>query len=168
MTEHWLTVDVNPDPWAIGPLGIGKRNGKFFPYVGQNAQLAAYKQAIIESLGEIEKMPEGDYELHFYFWRRLDGTSRNKKHQADATNLQKATEDALQGVLFDNDRNVKFVASTIVEQGPEVTPMIVVHARLYEGFDPDVIPEFIWDQIDQIDQIETPTLFDSNEWTGPS
>jgi hypothetical protein len=164
VTDLWFTVDINPDPWAIGPLSMGKKNGKFFPIVGQNAQLANFKAAVAESLEGITPMGTGEYDLHFWFWRRLDGTGRNKKHVSDATNLQKATEDALQGVLFDNDRNVRRISSEVVEQGPDVRPMIVIRARLYTGLNPDEIPPHIWEQIDRLE--DEPNLFD-NSWGGP-
>ena len=164
MTDRWFTLDINPDPWAIGPLSMGKRNGKFFPKVGQNAQLASFKAAVAEVLDGVTPMPTGEYDLEFYFWRRLDGTGRNTKHVSDATNLQKATEDALQGVLIDNDRNVRRIRSEVVDQGPDVRPLIVIRARLYDGLNPDSIPGHIWEQIDRIE--DEPDLFD-NSWGGP-
>lgn len=164
MTERWFTIDVNPDPWAIGPLGVGKRGGKMVPYVGQNAQLANFKAAVAEALDGVAPMETGEYDLYFYFWRRLDGSGRNKKHTSDATNLQKATEDALQKVLIDNDRNVRRIGSEVVDQGPDVRPMIVVRARLYDGHNPDDIPAHIWEQIDRVS--DEPNLFD-NSWGGP-
>lgn len=163
--EQWFTLDVNPDPWAIGPLQLGRRNGKMFPMIGPNRQLAAYKEAVKEQLADVNPLESGQqYDLTFYFWRRLDGSGRNLKHTADATNLQKATEDALQGVLFENDRDVLRITSVIVEQGPEVRPMVVIRARLFTGLDPSEIPNYVWEQIDKSD---LPTLFEDNIWRGP-
>lgn len=163
----WYYIPINPDPWAIGPLQIGKRNGKMFPQVGRNQQLAAFKEAVKEELLSqgAELLPSGLYEVEFYFWRRLDSGAGTRKHVADATNLQKATEDALQNVLIDNDRNVARVRSTIVEQSEElsVEPCIAIRVMLYEGFDPAEIPQEIWDKIDNT---EGPILFD-NTWGGP-
>lgn len=164
MSSVWFALDVNPDPWAIGPLGVGKRNGKYYPYVGRNTQLAAYKEAVKELLGEVPMLPPAEYSLTFYFWRRLDEHASGKKHVADATNLQKATEDALQGILFDNDRDVRDVRSVVVEQGPETRPFVVIQADLWPGLDPTEIPSHVWEQIDKA---ETPTLFD-NTWQGPN
>lgn len=164
MNERWFTLDVNPDPWAIGPLQLGKRNGKFFPHVGPNRQLLAYKETVAELLGDITPLEPGEYDLSFYFWRRLDGSGRNVKHSADATNLQKATEDALQGILFGNDRDVRKISSEVVEQGPDVRPMVVIRAQMYDGLDPSLIPSHVWEQIDKA---EMPALFDDNVWMGP-
>jgi Holliday junction resolvase RusA-like endonuclease len=164
MNDRWFVLSINPDPWAIGPLGVGKRNGKMFPYVGRNTQLDSYKQAIKEELREIEPLPQGDYELNFYFWRRLDEHGSGRKHIADATNMQKATEDALQDVLFDNDRNVRDIRSVVVEQDSDTTPCVVIRARLWQGLNPEEIPEHVWEQVDHT---ETTPLFD-NTWGGPN
>ena len=162
MTQ-WFVLAVNPDPWAIGPVGVGRKNGKMYPYVGRNNQLHDYQQAVKEALTDIEPLSAGEYDLRFYFWRRLDEHASGKKHYADATNLQKSTEDALQGVLFDNDRLVRRVGSEIVEQSATAEPCIVIAAELYVGNDPREIPEHIWEQIDRVD---SPPLFD-NTWGGP-
>lgn len=162
---HWFILALNPDPWAIGPLGVGKKSGKFYPYVGRNNQLHDYQQAVKEELSEVTvQLPPGKYSLTFYFWRRLDEHEAGKKHQADATNLQKALEDALQGVLFDNDRDVRDVRSVIVEQSTTVEPCIVIKAEPWQGHDPSEIPDYVWEQIDRV---ELPKLFENNVWMGP-
>lgn len=169
VSPRWFYLPVNPEPWAVGSLGLGKKGGKFHPTISPNAQLVAFKQAIAEELEECEKLPPGEYELEFYFWRALDDYEtasgrRHRKHQADATNMQKATEDALQGVLIDNDRNVRRVTSEIVEQGPDVKPGIAVKATMWSGFNPDSIPDFIWDQVDG-QAVQEPLPLD--DWRAP-
>lgn len=132
---QWYYLPINPDPWAIGPLGVGKRNGKFFPYVGRNAQLHSYQEAVKEELQSqsVEMMPEGKYELEFYFWRRLDSHASGKKHIADATNLAKATEDAIQGVLIENDKDVAHITSTIIEQSTETIPGVLFNIAMADS-----------------------------------
>ena len=127
----WYVVELNPEPWAIGPVGYARRNGKMSAYVGRNQQLDAYKEAVRESLGLGLPMIEGKVRLEFYFWRNRAAyttpqAQTHRKHEADLTNLQKATEDALQGVLFKNDRDVNEVYSVLVAQGPEVEGKIVI------------------------------------------
>lgn len=165
---NWYYIGVNPDPWAVGPLSIGKRGGKFFPKMGANAQLVAFKQAVkedLESQDFVELQHHEQYVLRFYFWRRLEGTGRNVKHYADATNMQKATEDALQDVLIGNDRDVRDVQSIIVAQGPEVArPGIVVGVG---PFDPLMIetydmPDSIWLEASSIQPREVPQS--DNTW----
>jgi hypothetical protein len=44
----WYVVHVNPEPWAVGPLDLGRRGGKVYATMGQNQQLAAYQEAVRE------------------------------------------------------------------------------------------------------------------------
>lgn len=131
MINHFRILDLNPEPWAIGPMGVSRRDGRMKAYVSRNQQLDAYKNAVREAMGDHHEKIEGPVELSFYFWRlRSEYTTpqsaRHRKHEADLTNLQKATEDALQGILFDNDRDVVAVASYMVEQSASTLPCIVV------------------------------------------
>jgi Holliday junction resolvase RusA-like endonuclease len=153
MTEHWFYVPINPEPWAMGPLSMGRRGGRMFPKIGRNQQLHAYKEAVRSELADADPLPEGEYRLEFYFWRQIasytdTGGVRRHRNVADTTNLQKATEDALQDVLFKNDRNVKSILSVIVEEGPEVAGQILIRAEPWYGFDPAILPAIAWDLID--------------------
>jgi Holliday junction resolvase RusA-like endonuclease len=148
-----IHLPLNPEGWAMGPLSIGKKNGKFFPKVGRNQQLHAYKEAVADLIAQEVPLPAGEYELYFWFWKQLDSyeTESGKRHQrhlADATNLQKATEDALQGVLIDNDRHVRKIGSTIVEQGPNVVGQVLILAKPFSIFDPHDIPAIGWEIVD--------------------
>jgi Holliday junction resolvase RusA-like endonuclease len=128
---RWYQLHVNPEPWAVGPLSIGKRNGRPTATMGRNQQLDAYKHAIREELETT--LPNNQtyilppyYSLDMFFWRnRAEYTTpqarTHRKHEADVTNLQKATEDALQGILIGNDRDVIRIASYMMDQGPDVT-----------------------------------------------
>jgi len=131
----WYALEINPEPWAIGPVGSARRGGKLTSYVGRNAQLHAYEEAIKEAVREQlpvgYKMIDGPIVLTLFFWRnRAEYTTpqakTHRKHEADLTNLQKATEDALQGVLFKNDKDVCIVDSTMVEQGAGVVGRVVI------------------------------------------
>lgn len=142
---RWFVLDLNPEPWAIGPVGYARRNGKMSAYVGRNQQLDAYKQAVAEEVGDGHELIEGRVKLRFYFWRnRADYTTPQarsaRKNEADATNMQKATEDALQGVLFKNDKDVNDVRSVVVEQGPNVKGRIVIGVAPSQEF-PDALAE---------------------------
>jgi hypothetical protein len=138
MTDNviWYQFHVNPEPWAVGPVSVGRKAGKMIPIVGRNQQMEAYKEAIREEFAMRypgDKILPGQYSLDFFFWRRLDagvtaGRDR-RQHQADGTNLMKATEDALQGLIIDNDRNVMRSAWTIVSQGPGVAPGALVRVQ---------------------------------------
>lgn len=128
----WYILEINPEPWAIGPIGYSRRGGKMSAYVGRNQQLDTYKEAVKEALEDMETTKlEGKIALRFFFWRtRADYQNYQsrtvRKHEADTTNLQKATEDALQGILFDNDKDVVDVHSSLVDQSPTSPGRIVI------------------------------------------
>lgn len=131
MKERYYLLWINPEPWAVGSVSVGKTGARISP----NPNLAAFQNAVREALEGEEMLPWGAYSLTFFFWRQqakyIDAADRvRQRNQADATNMQKGLEDALQGILFDNDRDVTDIRSVIVEQGTKVEPRIVIRARL--------------------------------------
>lgn len=138
----WVRLDLNPEPWTAPEVSIGRRGGKSFPQVYKKAQLRTYQEAVKEQLEALGVTPfEGPVYLEFYFWRQLaegntGGTRSRRAHQSDATNLQKALEDALQDLLIGNDKNTRKICSTVVEQGPNVEGKVII--RL-EAFDESLI-----------------------------
>jgi Holliday junction resolvase RusA-like endonuclease len=124
----WYTLFVNPEPWEVPPFSVGRRNKKLVAVAGRSERLYAYQSAIKEELEALNPVAiGGDIELQFYFWRQS-----TEKVVADVTNLQKATEDALQGVLFDNDRQVKYVRSVIADQRPITNPCVVIGIQPFD------------------------------------
>jgi Holliday junction resolvase RusA-like endonuclease len=135
---HWYYLPINPVQWEVGELSVGRRNGKYFPRMGRSENLYAFQQEVREWFAGQPKpeLIEGDVDVYFWFWQKLEtyeGPSGRKvtKKAADATNMQKATEDALQKILFDNDRQNRRVGSEIVEQGPDVNPGIIIKVCAY-------------------------------------
>lgn len=165
---HWFVLNVNPEPWAVGPLSIGRRGGKMFATMGRNQQLWTYQQAVKEEIGESPSVwIEGPVQMVFYFWRRRDEYSTHqarthRKHEADATNMQKALEDALQGVLFKNDKDTNDIRSVIVEQGPDVQPKVVVAIKKSQKL-PEVMAEFPQQVHELLDSLESEG---NMEWLG--
>lgn len=167
MGNWYVLHGINPEPWKVGPITIGRSKiGKLFSVVGQDQQLRSFQDAVREAMKDGIAI-EGPLELKFFFWRRLDSyTGARKeitKHEVDATNMQKATEDALQGILMKNDNLVKRISSTVVEQGTEVSPKIVIFAEPWSiGIANYVteIPADIWAEIDKEPVLEQ----DSNVW----
>jgi Holliday junction resolvase RusA-like endonuclease len=129
-------LGVNPEPWAVPPLSaVRTKSGKYIVRAGRDHGMFAYQEAVrdqLRALGAV--MLEPPYRLEFWFWRN-EATYRStagrniSRNHADSTNMQKATEDALQGVLIDNDRNVHSISSQIVQSGPKVTPGVVISAQ---------------------------------------
>jgi Holliday junction resolvase RusA-like endonuclease len=164
---YWFVLDLNPEPWAIGPLSVGRaKGGKVFPSVGRNTQLYHYQMAVKEALGTPDIFFESKVELRFFFWRRRDEYNTpqartHRKHEADLTNLQKATEDALQGVLFKNDKDVNDVHSVMVKQGPDVDSYVVIAIRKGQI---NPVAQLPHDVIALMDELEDE--FD-NSWEGP-
>lgn len=163
--DRWYVLNVNPEPWAVGPLDLLRRNGKLAPTMGRNLQLYMYQQAVKEEMQrcypDVVELPP-HYELDFWFWRNTE-----RGNIADATNLQKATEDALQGVLLKNDRLVVRVGSTIVAQGADVTGALAFRVRW--GIEPieneltEPVPVFILAEKDQA-EYQQATPINDNSW----
>jgi Holliday junction resolvase RusA-like endonuclease len=136
MRDYWFVIPgINPVPWTSPTVAVGKKNGKAYPQVYSSAELKGYKEAIKEHFQE--KYPdfepiEDEVALRFFLYRRLDSLERGTKRKsrgsvADATNMQKATEDALQGLLFVNDIQVVHAETWVMAQHADVEPCIVVN-----------------------------------------
>jgi len=143
---HWFFADVNPEPWAIGDLSVGRRGAKYIPMVGRNHQLHAYKESIREAIPKDHGLWFKDpIQLQFYFYRAINIYETHqartaRSHEADVTNMQKATEDALQDVFFKNDKEVKVIASRIVAQGVDITPGVIIGIKQLEEHDAWQLP----------------------------
>jgi len=156
MSEYftkWYVLNLNPEPWRIGPIGWRVVNGRKIPFVAPDPDLKNYQEAVHERLefllaegGAAHLEPyDGLTELHFFFWRQLDSyeteTRKSQRHIADATNLQKALEDALQGLLISNDRNVRRITSDLISQSPITQPAIVICFSNYMQTDVTELPD---------------------------
>lgn len=158
MRRFFLTV--NPHQWAIGPVTTIKRGGKTIPMVGRNVQLHNFKEAVKKEMTRLygpQEIMEGPVELRFWFWRNRPAyetyqARTHRKHEADATNLQKSLEDALQGVLYKNDKQVQKVTSEIVEQDQDIRGYIIIEVDDYLPTQPPPFyPPFDTDKLDDVD-----------------
>lgn len=152
---HYYTLPVNPEPWRVGPLTLGrKQTGQYYPKVGRDEQLHMYQEAIRACLLEYETLclPEGvKFRAEYFFWRRQDSYNlptgrRIVKHEGDLTNMIKGTEDAMQaqvargtrkaveGILFHNDRDCVEQNSYLMNQGQDIEPMVVIGIQAVSGF----------------------------------
>jgi hypothetical protein len=123
MSAQWYWVTgINPEPWTAGTAfryGSSKRLG-----IAKDGKLKAYQEAVADEF--VYQNPHfipmiGELSLTFFFWR-----SSAHGNVADATNLQKSTEDALQNILYGNDRNNRHASSTVMEQTPQTAPHILI------------------------------------------
>lgn len=129
LSRSYIIDGVNPIPWSAGGYSRGSKR------MVKSQPLIVYQQSLKEELADQVSglWPQGlPIYLRFEFWRQLEAPvdTTGRKHQAqyaDATNLQKSTEDALQGVLFSNDRYVTEVHTLIRAQGSDVEPKVIIH-----------------------------------------
>ena len=136
MSIFWYVLEINPEPWKVGPVSVGRKNGKIFPMVGRDQQLYNYQMALKDEFkriyGEVTQLDRDmKFTLTAYFWRnRAEYTTQaqreHRKHEADGTNLYKATEDAMQGVLYKNDLNNINGNWIMMDQGPEAKSLVVL------------------------------------------
>lgn len=142
-------LPINPEPWAIGPVGVTHNTGKARGFVGKNLQLDNYQKAVREMLTQQIAGIEGPElfpmavpcKIKFWFWRRLDSYQvvtgrKSSRNWADATNMQKALEDAIQGILTGNDKHNHQIGSEIVHQAEEVLPGIIIDLQPAKQFSP--------------------------------
>ena len=135
-------LGLNPEPWEPSRAAAVRRKGGGFGVVHHKPKkLALFQEALTDA---VQRNPEcsvwvpseGEYLLvRFWLCRTLEASTRDtgrrhRSHQADATNMQKAIEDALQGVLFGNDRDNRHVSTTITEQAHDVDPWLVIERTL--------------------------------------
>lgn len=134
--NRWYALPLNGEPWKSPSPSFGRRNRKNFIQMHKDQGLVAYQKAVQEQMTELypdATMVTGDVDITFYFWRNLaiyQGANKivNRNH-CDATNLQKALEDALIGVLYADDRDNVHVESYVMEQGSRVEPLTVIRIR---------------------------------------
>lgn len=133
---YWIT-GINPEPWVAPEGALGRRNGKIFIQFHKSAGLASYQLAVAEEIilqnGHLPDSPlDEDLQVTFWLWRELgqaETTRKTNRNVADATNMQKALEDALQGVLYKNDKRNHDVRTIIVEQSASTLPNILIEVR---------------------------------------
>lgn len=173
----WYVLAVNPEPWRVGPLSVGRRKGGgTFPQIGRDQQLRAYQEAVQEELklkyditGTEPVDINKEWVLTIYFWHRLEeyesrSGRRARDQRADLTNLVKATEDAIQGFLIYNDVHVREQHTCIAERSGDIQGCVVIKLEEYLGFDPTPIPALVWKEINEITNDEQIVQVSNNAW----
>lgn len=130
---YYLIEGVNPVPWQAPKLGMGRKGGRQYPMSYPVDEMIVYKAAIKEYIEQKYAM-EGPPVVRenmlvcFWYWRSLNfgGQRRNR---CDVTNLNKCLEDALQDVLFGNDRDNRIVLGVMMRQEPSIEPHIVIQVE---------------------------------------
>jgi hypothetical protein len=174
--KQWYVLDVNPQPWAVGPLSVARGGKGYYPKMGQNQQLATYQDAVraaltgrYPNLVEFETSAGGaslfgnrEVELCFYFFQKQEqaekydartktGTRTVTSSLADLTNMVKAAEDAVAGILFDNDIQVRAQRNVTVEHGLTVPEgVVIISIEMWHGMNPSELPDFVWREVEII------------------
>lgn len=136
-------TDIQPEPWTVPDISTGRNpaTGKVYPIMSKKPPLRGYQAQIEENIRtaypDLPMFPDdAKLTLHVVIWRQIEqyqtakGANRSRM-RADATNILKATEDALQKLVFKNDvGNVK-VISEIVEQEKETRSGLLIYVKPY-------------------------------------
>jgi Holliday junction resolvase RusA-like endonuclease len=106
-----------------------------------SAKVEAFEEAVREELlAQQPNMIEGEVSIKIFLWRQLGKGIK----QADATNMQKAIEDAMQGIVILNDRNVRSISTEIMEQNGFLDePRIMINVAPYSR---TVLPSFMYEE----------------------
>lgn len=150
----WYVLNLNPVPWTAGEVAFASTgSGGRRTYMRPSKDMKNYQDAIRDEMSEWMTIPLfTEVDVLFVFCRSLDeivrGSARNSRvHVADATNMQKATEDALQGILFDNDNQNRVVRSIIYEQERDIEPYVAIGVKVVTDEDVrSLVPQLIRDE----------------------
>ncbi len=121
----------------MGTVYVVTAGKRPFPKVSPNKTLKVYQDAVQAELlvEDIGILPGPMYSVRFSFSRQrtqyttVSGRTSTRNH-ADVTNMQKSTEDALQGVRLGNDRDVVRTESRLIgPQRPTTLPYVVIEIR---------------------------------------
>ena len=157
-------LKLNPEPWAIGKTFAYRGRGG--AGIAPDRKLVSFQQAVREAITTDypeAKPTKEPVKITFYFSRAIESLSYGGKrgayaNYADATNLQKGLEDALQGIIIENDNQVKIVTSVIMDQKRDADPFVII--ILEKDF---TLP---WGRVERLMGKYSPTeaKFDNNEW----
>ncbi|USH45048.1 RusA-like resolvase [Gordonia phage Camerico] len=137
MITQIFAVPLNPEPWKVPPAYGGRnKGGGVYAKFGQDPGNKAFQDAVKEEL-EIREayMMAPEYSLDIFTWRELTQYRKSEKgrlqtkKRSDATNMQKLIEDALKGVVFEDDDTVIDIHTAQVHQAISARPMVVIVAR---------------------------------------
>jgi Holliday junction resolvase RusA-like endonuclease len=166
---QWFVLPLNPVPWAVGPLGIIRKAGRFLPYMGRNQELHDFKVAVARAVKDQNPvMIRGKVKITCIFWRdqeeyKTPQARTARKNEADTTNLLKATEDALQGIVYENDKDNNEVHGYIAAQAPGIRPRMVICVEPNSDI-PEIVNHLPQHVYDMMDKLNRPDLFDTSDW----
>lgn len=125
MPVQSFLILTNPEPWRVPPMSAGrnKKTGHLIAQSGRDQMLFSYQEEVRESMMSAGAyIMEPGYKIDLFFYRLQETINtgsgkRNKRSRADATNMQKAIEDALQGTVLHNDVDTIDIHSRVIPAG---------------------------------------------------
>jgi hypothetical protein len=152
-----FVVDVNPIPWRVPPFSRGR--GPKGVVAGRDAELHAYEEAIRdEVIAKGAYLMPGPYMIQLWFSRTLAGNV----NAADVTNMQKSTEDALQGAVIENDTETVEIFSHRIAQGEDAPGVVIIEVWGEYSIDPPPWIKTIL--LDRIENDPAQIAPNNNEW----
>lgn len=155
-----FVVDINPIPWRVPPFSVGRgKNRGAYVVAGRDAELHAYEEAVRDEVAaQGAYMMPGPYMIQLWLSRK---TSDNV-NPADVTNMQKSTEDALQGVVIENDTETVSIFSHRLLQSDSAPGFVVIEVWGEYAIDP---PPWVKELLlDKISSDAAQIVPDNNEW----
>lgn len=140
----WYSIQgVNPEPWESPESFVRRVKGSDKLSVGHHSsrRMRLFQDSVkeefpIQNPGFIN-LGTAALDVRFYLWRSVavfeNASGRVVEgNDVDATNCQKALEDALQGILYKNDTN-NVQVSTWLHQAVDIEPFIIIRVELSDG-----------------------------------
>lgn len=126
-------IRLNPEPWAIGEA-FARRGGARGAGISPNRKLVSFQRAVqdVFAVDYPDTRPTREpVRIRFFFSRAIEklnygGKKNASASYADTTNLQKGLEDALQGILFENDNQVVSVESWMMNQNQNIDTFVII------------------------------------------
>lgn len=143
-----LVEGINPQPWRAGKFGKKRVGGKLISILIKDEGTAAYQEGLHEAvtgaLAELQVplpvFPKGTLlRVKFTYWYQIEqfrnlNTGRiTTPKQPDTSNLTKATEDALQGLMYHNDKDNRSTWGELVYIGTE-EPRVLISVEPWDKF----------------------------------
>lgn len=175
MAEQSFCIFTNPEPWRVPPMTPGRsKNGHLITKSGRDQMLFSYQEEVRESLlSQGAYVMDPGYKIDLYFYRIQETVNtgsgkKNKRSRADATNMQKAFEDALQGTVIHNDVDTVSIASRVIPAGTMGDePFVFVRVIGEYEFKPDqdMPAGFDLGILESLKREQAQAIEDDNTWT---
>jgi Holliday junction resolvase RusA-like endonuclease len=143
--RYFIIDGINPLPWMAPKLGVARSRAGHYPVAYPAAEMTVYQESIKDYMRERypdQALSTGENFITFWYWRSLNFGGQ-RRQRCDATNLNKCLEDALQGILYENDKRNRVVVGVIVSQERDIEPRIVIRLEPITALPPQYEPPLV-------------------------